>query len=67
MSPERAAAIANHLAEGSGGWRRAYVALDPGVHTFESTASFGLTTYAYGNAVSYGTIGGLDISTVEEE
>jgi hypothetical protein len=52
---------------GSGGWRRAYVALDPGVHTFESTAPFGLTTYAYGNAVSYGAIGGLDISTVEEQ
>ena len=45
---------------GSGAFERAYLAVEPGQHTFESSHEFGLTSYGWSPAASYGLPGGLD-------
>ena len=49
-------------AVGSGDWELAYVAVNPGVHRFESTeTAFGLTLYGYGPETAYGYPGGMNL------
>lgn len=47
---------------GNGDWELAYVAVQPGVHRFESKDGlFGLVVYGYGNATAYGYPGGMNL------
>ena len=46
---------------GTGGWERAWISVDEGVHTLEGDAAFGVTAYGWNSAVSYGYPGGMDL------